>query len=178
MQMGLIWGIVLSPEKDMLSALYLAAQFLYIFQNVFLIFATMVAAVIDLRTRTIPDKLNIFIAAVGLVFTVLSCILSYIAGAGIGGAYDKAVGVVAGGLPLYIAAFATNGSIGGGDIKFMAAAGLLLGWKKALAALFISFAGAAAVLALLLAFKAWRKDTPVPLGPFFFIGIGTSILLL
>ncbi|RCX10420.1 Flp pilus assembly protein protease CpaA [Anaerobacterium chartisolvens] len=178
MQMELIWGIVLSPNKDMLRVLYLAAQFLYIFQNVFLIFAAMVAAAIDLKTRTIPDKLNIFLAAVGLVFTGLSCVISYMAGAGITGVYDKALGVVAAGLPLYIAAFATNGGIGGGDIKFMAAAGLFLGWKKALAALFISFAGAAVVLVLLIAFKVWRKDTPVPLGPFFLIGILTSVLLL
>ena len=82
--------------------------------------ALIVLSVIDFRTYEIPVGINIFILTLGLVrvATDLSNWLSY----GIG--LFSVSGLL---LLIYLA---TRGrGIGGGDVKLMAATGLLLGWK-------------------------------------------------
>lgn len=87
--------------------------------------ALITLSVIDFRTYEIPVGINIFILALGLIriatdYTHWS---------------DYAVGffIVSG--FLYLVHLVTGGrGIGGGDIKLMAASGLLLGWKQILLA--------------------------------------------
>lgn len=82
--------------------------------------ALLVLSVIDFRTYEIPFGINLFILALGLVRVVtdFSNILLYLAGL-------LAVSIV-----LAVLYYATGGkAIGGGDVKLMAACGLLLGWK-------------------------------------------------
>ena len=83
--------------------------------------ALIVISVIDFRTYEIPFGINVFIAFLGLVrvLTDWSNWLEYVVG-------FFSVSVV-----LYVIYVVTNGQgIGGGDIKLMAASGLLLGWKS------------------------------------------------
>lgn len=85
--------------------------------------ALLVLAVIDFRTYEIPLGCNLFIGALGLIrlFLDLSNWQDYAAG------FFAVSGIF---VVLY---FLTKGKgIGGGDIKLMAAAGLLLGWKLAI----------------------------------------------
>ena len=82
--------------------------------------ALLVLSVIDFRTYEIPIGINIFILALGLIMTVFHYTdwLSHV------------IGFFAVSIPLYIIILATKGrGIGGGDMKLMAVAGLLLGWK-------------------------------------------------
>ncbi len=82
--------------------------------------ALLVLSVIDFRTYEIPFGINLFILALGLVraATDFSNILTYLIG-------SLSVSIV-----LAILYYATGGrAIGGGDVKLMAACGLLLGWK-------------------------------------------------
>ena len=76
-----------------------------------------VAAVLDVRSRKIPNALTLPPVAVGLLL------------AGSGGGYDLAAAATAaallGGL---FALFAAVGGVGWGDAKLMAAVGALLGW--------------------------------------------------
>lgn len=82
--------------------------------------ALIVLTVIDFRTFEIPVGINIFIAAMGVLRLLLnlSDYKSYLAGA-------LSIGIV-----LALMYYLSGGrAIGGGDVKLMAAAGLLIGCK-------------------------------------------------
>lgn len=82
--------------------------------------ALIVLSVIDFRTYEIPLGINIFILTLGLVrlVTDLSNWLSY------------GIGLFSVSALLLLIYLVTGGrGIGGGDVKLMAATGLLLGWK-------------------------------------------------
>lgn len=64
--------------------------------------------------------------------------------------------------------------IGGGDIKLMAAAGLLLGWQKILLSLMIgSIAGSVIHLTLM---KLKNKERVLAFGPYLALGIFIAML--
>lgn len=90
--------------------------------------ALLALSVIDFRTYEIPFGFNLMIAALGLI-RVLTDLPNWTA---------YVIGFFAVSAPLYLLYFVTKGrGIGGGDIKLMAAAGLLLGWKLAILAFLI-----------------------------------------
>ena len=83
--------------------------------------ALIVLSVIDWRTFEIPDEINLFIAVLGVLATIADNErwLSHL------------IGMFAVSVFLLIVYLVTAGrGIGGGDIKLMAAAGLILGWQK------------------------------------------------
>lgn len=90
--------------------------------------AFLVISIVDERTLEIPLPCNLFIGGVGVVMCVLDVtnLLDHLLGAGILF------------LLLYALFFFSGGAaIGGGDVKLMAAVGLVLGWKLALLAFFL-----------------------------------------
>jgi prepilin peptidase CpaA len=102
-----------------------------------------VAAIVDLRTRLIPNVLTLSAAALGLVLN-----LSQTGGAGaVASGAGLLIGLAAF-LPFYLA-----GGFGAGDVKAMAAVGTFLGPKGALLAatctLLVGGLGALIVLAAL-----------------------------
>lgn len=85
-----------------------------------LVSALIVLSVIDFRTYEIPVGINIFILTLGLIriVTDLSHWFSY------------GIGLLSVSIPLLLIYLVTKGrGIGGGDVKLMAATGLLIGWK-------------------------------------------------
>jgi leader peptidase (prepilin peptidase)/N-methyltransferase len=100
-----------------------------------------VLAMIDHDTLEFADGFSALIIGLGVLFLVFN--------------YDKVVlidamiGMVAVSVPMYLIAVFTGG-FGGADIKLMAAAGLLLGYKYILVAFFIGvlFGGTQAIILL------------------------------
>lgn len=91
--------------------------------------ALLVISVIDERTFEIPVGLNLFLAVLGIIACVLDRqhLMSHL------------IGFVCVSLVLYVLFLATAGrAIGGGDVKLMAAAGLIIGWKKITLAFFLA----------------------------------------
>lgn len=89
--------------------------------------ALIALSVIDFRTYIIPFGFNIFIGCLG----VLNLIYRFIA-FGVKGSnwLDYVIGFFCVSLFTFAIYFFSNGrAIGGGDVKLMAAAGLLIGWK-------------------------------------------------
>lgn len=82
--------------------------------------ALSLAAVMDMRTRTIPDWLVVLVALTSMLPP----------------GQPNLLGVLAG-LPLLLAGI-TIGGIGGGDVKLMGACGLVLGASQALTGLFLA----------------------------------------
>lgn len=95
-----------------------------------LIYCLMVSAlltlsVIDWRTYEIPFEINVFLLCLGIAATVLdrNNLLSHVIGAVCVSGFLELLFLVSGGR-----------AIGGGDVKLMAACGLILGWKQILLA--------------------------------------------
>jgi leader peptidase (prepilin peptidase)/N-methyltransferase len=127
--------------------------------------ALIVVAVIDWRTYEIPPGLNIFIGLLGIARLLLDLTawLTYVGG------FFAASGV------LFIIFALTKGrGMGGGDIKLMAAAGLLLGWQHILLALALgSLLGSVIHLALM---KIKGKERVLAFGPYLAAGIFIAML--
>ena len=124
-----------------------------------------VISVIDWRTFEIPFGCNIVIGILGIVRVFLN----------LAHWYDYVIGFFAvTGLFLIIYWITKGRGIGGGDIKLMAAAGLLLGWQNILLSLMIgSIAGSVIHLALM---KIQGKDRVLAFGPYLAFGIFISML--
>lgn len=125
-----------------------------------------VISFIDLEHQIIPDGLVI-------VTIVLGILNIFVSGKG---PLEHVIGFFAVSLILLLVAILSNGGMGGGDIKLMAAAGLFLGWKLILLSLVVaSIVGSFISIGLLVSKKADRKSM-IPFGPFLSIGILISCL--
>jgi len=134
-----------------------------------------IAAVIDVRSKRIPNKLVItmLIAWVLIMTSIIIADIEY----SINRLADSVLGfALGGGIFVLVYAISRKG-LGGGDVKFMAASGLYLGVGGVLPAIFIGTVLAALVgLVLILTKKIKRKD-PIPLAPFLFAGVLITIFL-
>jgi Flp pilus assembly protein protease CpaA len=133
------------------------------------------AAVHDIKARRVPNGL--ILAMLGVWAVTVPILLFLDAEAAIARLVDSALGfAVGGGMFLLVYAVSRNG-LGGGDVKFMAAAGLYLGYGGIVPAMLLGtiFAGLVG-LALIMLKKIGRKDA-IPLIPFLYIGILTIAFL-
>lgn len=144
--------------------LLLGSSFLLL-KSYILTSALIIVTVIDLKYKTIPDKLVFMISVLGLMFlftedvTLKSAISGMILGGGI----------------MLLLALVPN-SLGGGDIKLMFALGAFLGAGRILYALFGSFIIAAITSIFLILLKVVDKKDYIPFGPF--ISVATLLTFL
>ena len=135
-----------------------------------------VITLIDYRHMIIPNGLVI----AGLVVGTAQLAASIFTKGIFEGWTVYAIGFLAGGLPLFIiAAFCTyvlkKDAIGGGDIKLMAFAGLILGWKLIIPAYFIGIVVGAVASIILMATGKKKRGDEIPFGPFLCLGIAVSM---
>ncbi len=128
--------------------------------------ALIVIAVIDERTFEIPLGCNIFIAVVGVVRAIMDYTHWY----------EYVIGFFTVSLIFLFIVWITKGrGMGGGDVKLMAAAGLVLGWKGILLAMLVGCVVGPVVHGIrMLADK--KKDHVLAFGPYLAVGIGFTIL--
>lgn len=127
--------------------------------------ALIVLSVIDFRTYEIPFGINVFIFILGIISTVadytnwLEHILGFVVVSGF----------------LYILVLVTKGrAMGGGDVKLMAAAGLLIGLKNSVLALILGcIIGSIIHIARM---KIQNKDHVLAFGPYLSVGIFIAML--
>ena len=126
--------------------------------------ALVIITVIDYEHKIIPDCI-----------TLPGIVLGLGAGSYLIGPIDSGLGLLLGGGLFYLLAVLSRGGMGGGDIKFIAAAGALLGWQKVLLVIFLgAILGSIIGLALMVAQKKDRKSQ-IPFGPF--LAVGTLIAI-
>ena len=127
--------------------------------------ALLALSVIDFRTYEIPAGINIFILIVGLIMTVFHY-KSWT---------DHVIGFFAVSVFIWIIILATKGrGMGGGDMKLMAAAGLLLGWKLIILAFLIGCILGAVIHTIRM--KVSGEDHVLALGPYLSMGIFIAAL--
>jgi len=115
----------------------------------------------------IPDILNIAIAVCGVIamFVVPDI-----------GPQSRLIGAAIASVPLLLLAIFVDGAFGLGDVKLMAAAGLLLGWQNCLVALFIGIIIGGIYGVYLLAAKKKRGRDHFAFGPPLCVGIGSAMI--
>ena len=128
---------------------------------------------IDIKTKIIPDKIVLYFAVINGLFVVLNLIAFKVPEVS-----SNLLGIIAASGILFFVSYFSNGSIGGGDIKFAAAAGLFLGWKLSISALFISMIIAGIILSILLIAQKIGKNDMVALGPYLSFGMYFAMLFV
>lgn len=132
-----------------------------------------VIAFIDMDTMEIPPSLNLIILGLGIISLILNLIGVQKSDVSI---IDRLMGAVCVSGFLLIVTILVKGAFGGGDIKLMAAAGVLLGWKGVLTGFLIGlFIGAAIGIVLIARRKKGGKEH-MPFGPSLCIGLVLAVL--
>lgn len=127
--------------------------------------ALLILSVIDFRTYEIPSGINLYILALGVIrlCTDLSNWTQYVVGFG------------AVSLFLAILYYATKGrAIGGGDVKLMAACGLLIGWKLIIMAFLVGCILGAVIHVIRM--KISGVDHVLAMGPYLSAGVVIAVL--
>ncbi|MGI6201185.1 MAG: prepilin peptidase [Christensenellales bacterium] len=126
--------------------------------------ALIVAAFLDLDTRMVPDRISVFIAALGIVGLLVGREPPL---------WQAVLGALVISAPMLILALALGG-FGGADIKLSAACGLLLGlWQMLLAGL-IAALSAAALAGIGLASGKLSRKGAIPFVPALAAGVIVS----
>lgn len=126
------------------------------------------AFVIDYRLQIIPNRLNLTIFEVGLVFVFIYGISN------IAISINMILGMLAGG-GIFLFITLVGGLIYGkeamglGDVKFMGALGLFFGLESIVVIALVSFLIGAVLSIILLATKIKKTDEYIPFGPFIVI---------
>lgn len=125
-----------------------------------------VITVIDERTQEIPFGCNIFIFCLGVVRVVLDYTHWY----------EYIIGFFVVSTFFLLILWITKGrGMGGGDVKLMAAAGLLLGWKSILLAMLVGCVLGSIIHCCRMAFDK-KKEHVLAFGPYLAAGIYLTIL--
>ena len=139
-----------------------------------IVFFGYIAAIGDVKTKHIPNALILSKLMVWACITALHTFVDIQSAIPL--IVNSALGFVVSGVLFLTVYLVSRKGLGGGDVKFMAAAGLYLGVSGSLTATFVGATLAAVVgLALIALKKIGRKDT-LPLAPFLFAGILVAVL--
>ena len=135
------------------------------------------AFVIDYKLQIIPNRLNLTMFEIGLIFAFI-----YGATANLNIAIDMLLGCLAGaGIFLLITLIggliAGKEAMGFGDVKLMGALGLYFGLANIITISVMSFFIGAIASIIILAFKIKKTDEYIPFGPFIVIASFISILV-
>lgn len=128
------------------------------------------AFMVDLKLQIIPNRLNLTIFEIGLIFTFIESIfsidvaISNLLGAVVGAGIFLAITLI-GGL------IAGKEAMGFGDVKLMGAIGLYFGWMNIIALSLVAFLiGAIIGIGIIIKNKIQKKEEEyMPFGPFIVI---------
>ncbi|MGM7720957.1 A24 family peptidase [uncultured Metabacillus sp.] len=124
----------------------------------------MIVVVSDIKYMIIPDAVNLFFLLLFAIERILIPLNPW---------WDPIAGLVVGGLVPLIIILISKGGLGGGDMKFLAVLGLILGWKLVLLCFFLATLIGTVAGLIGLSTGHIKKSRPFPFGPF--LGIGALI---
>ena len=132
--------------------------------------------VIDYKHLIIPNRINLTMFEIGLVFTFIYGINS------LNSAIDMLLGMLVGGgifliITLIGGLIAGKEAMGFGDVKLMGAMGLFFGFRNMIVIAILSFLIGAILSIVLLATKIKKTNEYIPFGPFIVIAAIVTILV-
>lgn len=133
----------------------------------FLFSLLMVITFIDIEHKIIPNQLVAIILIWAAIWQILYPQIEL---------YKAVAGSLLGGGILLFSAIISRGGMGGGDIKFMFAAGFFLGISITALALFLAFLIGSIVGMGLIVLRIKSRKDPIPFGPFLSIGVFIAAL--
>jgi Flp pilus assembly protein protease CpaA len=134
------------------------------------------AAIHDLKTKLIPNNLVLAMLSVWVIMIIPKLFVD--TDAGFSMLADSLLGFAIGGGLFMITYFVSRKGLGGGDVKFIAASGLYLGFYSTITAILYGSILAALTGLVLILFKKIRRKDSIPLAPFLYIGILIIIFLV
>lgn len=163
------------------SLLFVAILYLYGFQIMTLAYLLLVpmlicAFAIDYKLTIIPNRLNLTIFEVGLIFTFIQGIIN------INIAINMLLGMIVGaGIFLFITfvggLIAGKEAMGFGDVKLMGALGLFFGWRTIIIVSLIAFLLGAIIGVALIICRKKKGEEYIPFGPFIVISAIIAIFV-
>ncbi len=161
------------PLVELLSAGLYVLSF-YIFGLTWMTLASwafvsvlIVASMIDIHTFEIPDGASIAILVIGAACFFLPDSLLW---------WERLLGVLCAAGPLLLVVLLSRGNaMGLGDVKLMAASGLVLGWKLSLFSLLSAVVIGAIVGVVLIASKKKGRKDAIPFVPMLSAGLVTAL---
>lgn len=165
------------------AILYVALLYKFGFKNYldlirYLILVPMLisAFVVDYRIQIIPNRLNLTMFEIGLIFAFIYGIFN------ISIAIDMLLGMLVGGgifllITLIGGAIAGKEAMGLGDVKLMGALGLFFGATHTIAISVMSFLIGAIVSIIIIIIKKGKMEGYIPFGPFIVISAGIVIFV-
>lgn len=160
---------------------------LSVYSAVYLLLSSILLAIvfIDAEHQIIPDSLNIAIAVLGVIATVYSIfdpVITSVLGDFTVVWWERLVGGAGGGL-IFAAIFyfylwvRKKEGLGGGDVKLIAALGLVLGYKLTLLCIGFSAIFACGYLLIMKIAGKFDADKPFAFGPFLAAAAFTSLIV-
>ncbi len=166
------------PLVELLNGLIYLLVFYYFGLSLGFVFYSLVLSTlivvsfIDYYEQIIPDGLLLITLASAVLFKLINYFIYKVPIA----IWSDLFGFLAGGISFLLIALVSKGAMGGGDIKLIALLGFILGLKKTLLNILLSFMiGAIISLFLLITKEKGRKDA-IPFGPFINIGFLISLI--
>jgi len=160
-----IWLIVCVGELSAFSLLRYAL----------LIALSYIAMILDINTKRIPNTLVLLMLAGWLIMGIPMLIID--TENGIRLLVDSLSGLLIGGGLFLLVYIVSRKGLGGGDVKFMAAVGLYLGFAKTVPAILYGTVLAAITGLILMLLKKIKRKDSIPLAPFLFAGIMIAVFL-
>ena len=161
---------VIYPVIEIITALLLLAGFFKFGLTFdFLVYfvlapALVIITAVDIKHQIIPD-----------VITLPGLVLGLVAGSYSIGYANSFMGFLLGCGLFYLLAILSNGGIGGGDIKYIAAVGAFVGWQKVLLIIFIGAVLGTFVGLFQIGFQKKTRKNIIPFGPL--LSVATLITL-
>lgn len=129
--------------------------------------AVLAAAVIDLKTQTIPNFIPITLIIVRLLIFVYELCFE---NSSISFFVSSLIGCLLCALLLIIANKVSKGGIGGGDIKLLSSIGFVCGLYVVFSTMLLALLCCIVISAVLLAMKKCSTKDQLPFGPYIYIG--------
>jgi len=135
-----------------------------------------IASVFDLRTKKLPNYLILVMISAWVLIMTPKLFLD--TDKAIDMLLDSLLGLAIGGGVFMLVYLISRKGLGGGDVKFMAATGLYLGFHKIVPATLCGTILAALTGLSLMALKKIGRKDKMPLAPFLYIGILLTVFFL
>ena len=141
-----------------------------------LIYMLIYISIIDCKERIIPNKLLLFLLVVRIIILIYEVSQNISLWKMV--TWIPTLGMLIGGLTIFLGMLISRKGVGGGDVKMYAIIGLYVGSYSILGTLFYSFLFSALYGIYLLVFKRAKIRDSIPMAPFALLGVITSYGIL